>query len=262
MKKKLWASLVAAVYLYIPAIIYASEPLPVGVAGDGWHSWSMNLDETRPPRHSHLTQEEFSKLLGIIQSIGMLFRQIPELNPPQGVEVVPSRSNFKRLEDGPIIGEFFLSIYRPVYRHGNPRCTIQVIINNPWANSRVVLEDSKGPVYLQWPSVEGREKWINYQTARDTVLEILLPEGRSPWVPVSQERWIKALIRKSEAQLETQLKDITDGSARRREQFMRGYRTMQNLNPEQAVGMLEAFESSEEVYRRQADTPLASSRRE
>jgi hypothetical protein len=280
--------IIAVCFVLSAAGLSGSDPPPVGFDGDGWHGWSMNMDETRPPRNTGLEQAEFTELLTIIGEIGMLFRRMPSLNPPVGVEVSPNRSIFKRVglegthrqgiksndtttpelhplkiwppeggrgeaEKGPVRGEFSLGIYRPVFTFRNPRCTVRVQINDPWLEGRIIFEDTIGGIYLPWPLDEDQKGRIRYRVDKETVIEKLLPRGREPWIPVSQERWIRALIEKSQEMLETHRSDIVEGRDQRRTRFMRGYETMKKLNPDQAETMLKNFETGEEVYTRQAE---------
>lgn len=254
---------------------------PVGTESQGWLEWSMNLDESKPPKN--MQSAEFQDLLNTIDRIGRLFREMPHLNPPQGVEIVPSRRIFHRVgaefvhrwgikstdtrlpaihplmqspypgnQLGPLRAEFGLRIYRPVYKHNNPSCTVRIQINDPWLEGRVVFEDELGGIYLSWPLLEEQNGRIRYQVDRNTVIEKLVPPGRSVWLPVSQERWIEALISASEATLAERRSAIVEQSETRRSSFMRSYEMMKSINSEQAEQMLKTFEKNEAIYARHA----------
>ncbi|MFW6274621.1 MAG: hypothetical protein ACOC2P_02170 [Spirochaetota bacterium] len=266
--------------------LLCAEIPPAGTASQGWLEWSMNLDESKPPKD--MQSGEYQDLLRTLDRIGRLFREMPHLNPPQGVEIVPSRRIFDRVgaeyahrwgvkstdtripdvhplkqspypgkQLGPLRGEFGLSIYRPVYRHNNPQCGVRVQINDPWLEGRVAFEDELGGIYLSWPRLENKNGRIRYQIGKNTVVEKILPPGRSVWLPVSQERWIEALISASEATLAERRSAIVEQSESRRSNFMRSYEMMKSIDSEQAEQMLTTFEKNEAIYARHAEAIAA-----
>ena len=282
-KRTLVLGAVAALFAVLPL---AADPPPVGVAGDGWVEWAMNLDENTPPRNTGLDRHEFRELLDIIQTIGMLFRRMPSLNPPVGTEVLPSRSIFSRVGmanarsqgpgteavtadvhplkiwpgaghqgeegKGPLRGEVSASIFRPVFSFRNASSSVRVQFNDPWLVGRMVFEDEQGGMYLLHPFTQEPSGMIRYQTDRNTIVRMILPQGRDVWTPVSQERWISHLIDRSAATLEERRATYVDGADERRARFMRGYESMRRMNAEQAATMLRNFEQTEAVYARHA----------
>jgi len=279
------AILVFAIFgLLIISGIQGQEP-PIGEESPGWLAWSMNVDENTPPRGTGLLPDEFRTLLATIRKIGAFFRDTPFLRTPQGVEISPSRTILKRVgaprigrrglstkdtflpevhplrqwsgENGPVRAEFRLWIYRPVYKIGNPSCTVSIQINDPWLEGQYVLDDKDGGIYL--PPSKAREEAgrLMYQAARKTTVEKLLPAGRNPWIPVSQERWIRALIGKSEKMLEERRVTITADGETRRRRFTQSYEVMKSINPAEAEKMRTAFEKTEEIYQKQAEAIAA-----
>ncbi|TVQ97851.1 MAG: hypothetical protein EA403_14635 [Spirochaetaceae bacterium] len=282
-KRTLMLGAAAALLAVVPL---AADPPPVGVPGEGWVEWAMNLDENTPPRNTGMNQHEFRELLDTIQTIGMLFRRMPSLNPPVGTEVLPGRSIYSRVgmanaasEDigiqtvtpkvhplktwpgaghrgdegkGPLRGEVGVSIFRPYFRFGNASCTVRVQFNDPWLVGRMVFEDEQGGMYLLPPYTQEPNGMIRYQMDRNTSIRLILPPEREVWVPVSQERWISHLIARSASTLEERRATYVDGVDERRARFMRGYESMRRMNAEQAATMLRNFEATEEVYARQA----------
>ena len=282
-KRTLVLGAVAALFAVLPL---AADPPPVGVAGDGWVEWAMNLDETDPPRNTGLDRQDFRELLDTIQTIGMVFRRMPSLNPPVGTEVLPSRSIYSRVGmanarsdvpgsgvvtsevhplktwpgdghrgeegKGPLRGEFAIRIFRPVFNFRNPSSTVRVQFNDPWLVGRLVFEDERGGMYLLHPSTQEPSGMIRYQTDRNTIVRMILPPSRDVWIPVSQARWIGHLIARSASMLEERRATYVDGADERRARFMRSYESMRRRNEEQAATMLRNFEATEEVYARQA----------
>ncbi|MFO7781186.1 MAG: hypothetical protein R6W94_06110, partial [Spirochaetia bacterium] len=255
---------------------------PVGEESPGWLGWSMNLDETRPPRG--LEQAEFEALLATIEEIGALFRSTPYLNRPRDAEISPSRTIFPRVgmatgrrglrttdtvlpakhplrewppagsargdtgAGGPLRAAFRLGIYRPDYHPHNSIGTLEVQLNDPWMEGRIVFEDEEGGVYLGWPRLESRDGRVRYRINAGTIVEKFLPPGREVWTEVSQERWIRLLIAKSEHELESFRDTVTTEAESRRENFERTYEMMESLDADQAERMREGFEKSEERY--------------
>ncbi|MFP4206578.1 MAG: hypothetical protein ACLFSP_10750, partial [Spirochaetaceae bacterium] len=272
-----------AVALCCVASAAAADP-PVGEESPGWLGWSMNLDETRPPRG--LEQAEFEALLSIIEEIGALFRSTPYLNRPRNAEISPWRTTLPRVGmatsreslrlapgdaalparhplrewppagstrdeaggGGPLRAAFRLGIYRPDYHPLNLIGTVEVQINDPWMEGRLVFEDEEGGIYLQWPRLESRNGRLRYRIDAKTVVEKFLPPGREAWTPVSQERWIRLLIAKTEHELERFHEEITTDARTRRENFERSYEALKSLDAEQAAQMRETFEQSEAQY--------------
>lgn len=283
-KSALVFAAIAVLHAGVPAV--ADVPA-VGVPAGGWLEWSMNIDETDPPRNRGLDRREFRELLDTIQTIGMLFRRMPSLNPPEGVEVSPSRSIYSRVGmpnagkqgvtgtdsvtpevhplkiwpgvgypgtegTGPYRGEFSIRIFRPVFGFRNPSCNVRVQFNDPWLVGRIVFEDEQGGMYLPLPSTQEESGIIRYQIDKTTVVRMILPPDREVWLPVSQERWIRHLIARSAGMLEERRATYVDGAEERRARLMRGYEAMKRMNAEQAESMLRNFEATEEVYARQA----------
>ncbi|TVR05797.1 MAG: hypothetical protein EA403_01515 [Spirochaetaceae bacterium] len=284
MKKR--TLMLGAAAALLAAVPLAADPPPVGVPGGGWHEWAMNIDELNPPQNTGLDRHEFRELLDTIQTIGMLFRRMPSLNPPVGTEILPCRSIYSRVGmanarsqgpgteavtaevhplkiwpgdghqgeegKGPLRGEFAIRIFRPEFHFRNPSSTVRVQFNDPWLVGRMVFEDEKGGMYLLHPSAPEPTGMIRFQTDRNTIVRLILPPGRDVWVPVSQERWISHLIARSASTLEERRATYVDGADERRARFMRGYESMRRMNAEQAATMLRNFEATEEVYARQA----------
>jgi hypothetical protein len=269
-----------------------SEPPPVGVPSPGWLAWSMNLDETTPPRRSGLDQTEFAAVLQNIQRIGAVFRRMPYFNPPAGIEIVPSRNIYHRvgaphihrvgiktgdtslpqkhpLKDwpppgrtadpakGPARADFSLRIYRPEYKRGNPSCSIRIQINDPWLEGRFLFDDASGGMYLPWPSVGEKDGRLRFQADRGTIIEKILPAGREPWIPVSRERWIKTLIARNEETLEKQRLEIIEGAEERRSKIERSYKAMKSFDAEAAEKMRKTFEENEKIHARRAEAIAA-----
>ncbi|TVQ39459.1 MAG: hypothetical protein EA384_06275 [Spirochaetaceae bacterium] len=218
--------LVAVLGVICTAPLAAAEP-PVGVPSPGWVTWSMNLDPSPPPRDSGLSQAEFDELLAAIQRIGALYRRTPHLRQPSNVEVSPSRVIQPRVggrdATGPVRAEFALYIYRPVFDFHNPRSYFRMQINDPWVHERSFFEDDQGPIHLAWPRLETLNGRQRYWRDERTVIEHILPAGREPWLPVSQERWIRLLIDKTENELQQHYQKLVGEAAERRAQATRSY---------------------------------------
>lgn len=269
-----------------------AEPPPVGVPSQGWLAWSMNLDETTPPRRSGLDQAEFTALLQTIQRLGAVFRRMPHFNPPAGLEIVPSRNIYHRvgaryihrsgvkpddtflpekhpLKDwpppgravdpakGPVRADFSLRIYRPEVKRGNPSSTIRIQINDPWLEGRFLFNDASGGMYLTPPVLPDANGRIRYQADRNTVVEKILPADRKVWIPVSRERWVKTLIARSEETLEKQRLEITEGAEERRNKIERSYKAMKSLDSDAAEKMRKTFEDNEKIHARRAEAIAA-----
>ena len=204
----------------------AADPA-VGVPSPGWLAWSMNLDPSPPPRNSGLSQAEFDELLATIQRIGALYRRTPYLRQPPNVEISPSRVIQPRIGGrdgtGPVRADFSLYIYRPVYRHNNPRCYFTIQINDPWLHERRFFEDEQGEIHLAWPQLETLNGKQRFRRDEHTVIEQILPAGRDPWLPVSQERWIRLLIDKTDGQLQEYYEKLVGESAERRARATQHY---------------------------------------
>ena len=260
----------------------AAENPPVGEESPGWLRWSMNLDESRPLRG--LEQAESEALLTTIEEIGALFRSTPYLNRPKDAEISPTRTIFPRVgmatsrrglrttdtvlpakhplrkwppagsapgenrAGGPLRAAFRLGIYRPNYHPHNSIGTLEVQLNDPWMEGRIVFEDEGGGVYLGWPRLESRDGRVRYRIDAGTIVEKFLPPGREVWTAVSQERWIRLLITQSERELATFRDTLTNDAQRRRIDFERTYEIMESLDADQAERMREGFEKSEERY--------------
>ena len=216
----------------------AANVPPVGAVSPGWLQWSMNIS-SQPPRSSGLDQAEFDRLKRKMGELGAFFRRTPYLRSPPQAEIRPTLTILNRVgaakgrlgvdisrdkllparhplkdgagwenKNGPVRAELRLSIYRPEYHRRNPNCSIRVQINDPWMEGRWIFEDDEGGVYLAWPLLEesqrreGRLNIKQYQLEDGVVLEKLLLPGREPWLPVSQERWIRLLIDRSKGDLE------------------------------------------------------------
>lgn len=285
MNKTMVAVLVAS--LWYVAMTDAQEPPPIGTPSPGWLTWSMNYDGS-PPARSGLDQAEYDELIGTLLRIGALFRQTPYLSRPPNAEISPSREALRRVGaegihrtglrttdgglparhplrewpgpglsatpgKGPVRGELRLWVFRPVYEHRNPSSRVSIQINDPWLEGRLLMEDDEGGMYLPWPLMDERAGQRRYRTDRNTVVIKILPEGRDPWVPVSQERWIRALISRTEQLLEDRRERITAEGAQRRQRLMQGYNVMKALNAEEAEKMLATFEEQERIYVLQAE---------
>ncbi len=255
---------------------------PVGEESTGWLRWSMTVDETRPPRG--LEQAEFEALLATIGEIGSLLHSTPCLNRPRDAEISPTRTILPRVgmatsrrglrttdtvlpakhplrgwppagsargengAGGPLRAAFRLGIYRPNYHPHNSIGTLEVQLNDPWMEGRIVFEDEEGGVYLGWPRLESRDGRVRYRINAGTIVEKFLPPGREVWTAVSQERWIRLLITQSERELATFRDTLTNDAQRRRVNFERTYEMMESLDADQAERMREGFEKSEERY--------------
>ncbi len=204
----------------------ATDPA-VGIPSPGWLAWSMNLDPTPPPRNSGLSQAEFDELLATIERIGALYRQTPYLRHPANAEITPSRVIHPRVGGrdgtGPVRAEFSLYIYRPVFDFHNPRCSFTIQINDPWVHERRFFEDDQGPIFLAWPQLETLNGKQRYQRDEHTVIEQILPAGRDAWLPVSQERWIRLLIDRTDGQLQEYYDKLVGEAAERHARATRHY---------------------------------------
>ncbi len=264
----------------------AEDVPPVGVVSPQWLPWSMNVS-SQPPRDSGLDQKEYDLLRQKMEEIGLLFRRTPCLRSPMDAEIRPTLTILERVgaatgrlgvnitkdrllpnrhplkegspwkeEKGPVRADLRLSIYRPEYHHRNPNCNIRIHINDPWMEGRWVFEDDEGGVYRAWPVLDeergskGCGEIRRYQLEGGIVLEKLLPPEREPWLPVSQERWIRLLIDKSTRDLEEYSGEITSGAEDRRARTMKSYEMMKTLNAQSAEKILEDFERTEERYTR------------
>ncbi|MFO7731675.1 MAG: hypothetical protein R6V86_13040 [Spirochaetia bacterium] len=262
----------------------AAEVPPIGVVSPGWLPWSMNVS-SQAPRGSGLDQAEYDQLRRKMEELGAFFRRTPYLRSPSGVEIVPTLTILNRvgtatgrlglnitrdtllperhpLKDGtgwkgakgPVRADLRLSLYRPEYHRRNPRSSLRIQINDPWMEGRWVFQDNEGGVYRAWPLLEeqkgrgGRPDLLRYQLDGGVVLEKLLPPGRLPWLPVSQERWIRLLINRSKGDLEDYRSQITSGAEDRRAKTMQSYEIMKSHNAESAERLLADFEKTEERY--------------
>ncbi len=218
--------LVGVLGVICTSLLAASEPA-VGIPSPGWLAWSMNLDPSPPPRNSGLSQAEFDELLDTIQRIGALYRRTPYLRLPTDAEIVPSRVIRPRAggreSTGPVRADFSLYIYRPVYRHNNPRCYFTIHINDPWVHDRSFFEDDQGPIHLAWPQLETLNGKQRYRRDERTVLELILPAGREAWLPVSQERWIRLLINRTDGELQEYYQKLVGEAAERRARASKHY---------------------------------------
>ncbi|TVR35780.1 MAG: hypothetical protein EA404_00440, partial [Spirochaetaceae bacterium] len=218
--------LVAVLGVICTSLLAASEPA-VGIPSPGWLAWSMNLDPSPPPSNSGLSQAEFDELLGTIQRIGALYRRTPYLRLPTDAEISPSRVIQSRVGGrdgtGPVRADFSLYIYRPVFDFHNPRCYFTVQINDPWLHDRKFFEDAQGPIHLAWPQLEPLNGKQRYRRDERTVLEHILPAGRQPWLPVSQERWIRLLIDRTDKQLQEYYQKLVGEAAERRTRATQHY---------------------------------------
>ena len=259
------------------AAAHAAEPLPIGTPSPGWLTWSMNYDPT-PPRNSGLEQAEYDALGLTVQRIGVRFRSMPVLSPPADAEISPSFRVFPRVGSasthqwgpvvtravpaatpaghplaewrgapgkGPVRAELALGIYRPVFSYRNRNCSVRIQINDPWMEGRLIIGDAQGGIYLPLPLIEERDGRRYYQADRDGMVIKILPPGREPWLPVSQERWIEYLISDATRLLEEKRLAYGEGSEERRQRFMKSYPNLQKLNPERAEKELQAFEDRE-----------------
>jgi hypothetical protein len=249
---------------------------PVGTPSPGWLSWGMNYGNT-PPNGSGLSQAEFNELLSTLQHIGTFFQKMPHLNPPTGVEISPSRAIQGRIGftggemgrtlhpyvmparhplidwpvqgKGPLKGQLTLGIYRPVFDLKNPTCVVTIQINNPWLEAGILFEDAQGGIYhFATHEKKFADGITRYQFDRRTEVIKFLPQGRDPWLPVSQERWIKVLISRTEETLEERRSKIRDESQQRRQRNMQSYNAMKRVSPEEAEKFLKAFEENEQVF--------------
>ena len=271
----------------------AADVPPIGVVSPGWLPWSMNVS-TQAPRRSGLDQAEYDHLKRRMEELGALVRRTPYLRSPSEVEIVPTLTILPRVgaatgrlgvditrdrllperhpmkdgagwqdEKGPVRADLKLNIYRPEYHRRNPRCSLRIQINDPWMEGRWVLEDDEGGVYRAWPILEelkgreGRPNIIRYQLDGGHVLEKLLPSGRKPWLPVSQERWIRLLIDRSKGDLEDYRTQIISGAEDRRAKTMKSYEWMKSLDTQSAEKMLADFEKTEERYAQIAEAIAA-----
>jgi hypothetical protein len=284
----LYGCMAAVILSGVPFTVWSNEPPaeqpPVGIPSEGWREWSMHLDTTRPPRSSGLNQAEFEEVLETIQDIGALFRRMPYLNPPPDAEISPSRNILDRVGTmtgrqglgvvdtqlpekhplrewsgpgvsdgkGPVRAAFALGIYRPEYGRGNASCSVRVYINDPWLEGRFLYEDDEGGMFLPWPLLDEKDGRRTFEH-KGTVLEKILPEGREPWIPVSQERWVRVLIAKTGEILEERRQQITASSEQRRQQIEQTYQAMKSFNPEQAEELKNTMEQNERVYQRIAE---------
>lgn len=262
----------------------AADPPAVGVVSPGWLPWSMNIP-SQPSSSTGLDQAEYDQLRRRMEDLGALFRRTPYLRSPSEVEIVPTLTILNRVgaangrlgvvitkdtllpdhhplkdgslwkdEKGPVRADLKLHIYRPEYHLRNPRCSLRIQINDPWMEGRWTFQDDEGGVYRARPILEelteakGGRIIRRYQLDQGVVLEKLLPPGREPWLPVSQERWIRLLIDRSKKNLGDLYTQITSGAEDRRAKTMKTYEWMKTIDTERAEETLADFEKNEERY--------------
>jgi hypothetical protein len=161
---------------------------------------------------------EKAEILARLNAVEQLLLQIPELARPEGFEILPSVGGGRpsELGDGTLAGySYNLTFFNPTKKiAGEGNTALSVIINpNPgalflWGQPGSMLDQKGQRLYIEHPwgekkpgallaygTVEGEpEQFALSPTARSWYTVFFSADGSSPWLEVSRQEYIEAMI--------------------------------------------------------------------
>ena len=132
-----------------------------------------------------------------------LFQAIPALRPPMGVELRPSRSirsvGRRNAATRVVHSWLLIQVFHPTLEvAGEASASVRVEVNSLtpllYDAAGPVIGDSVGPIFLE-PLLVGEVSGNRiYQTHNTACVAVLKAHDRPLWLPVSQERFLRAQI--------------------------------------------------------------------
>jgi hypothetical protein len=254
-RRTVLSMIAAAFFLAVPGSIQADgDPvMPVGEARDGWFPHQEDVDGSM----SGLTPEDAAAVVLHLDEMEQALRHSAAFT--KGAEVLPSRAvSIGRapvtLKAVPKAYRLDLRIYRPdlkTARASGGSWSFQV--NSPHQTADLVLADAHGPIHVSRPVVGEVGTFPVYllspERGRTRETAWVITAGDRPvWMPVNQERWIRALIGDAHGKLEAFEQEVTGQAAQRRDMFGQSHETMKRVSPENAEKMSEQFEARELLF--------------
>lgn len=254
------------VLLLIPIEIQAngySAPSSAEAVG-GWFPWEEGVGAPR----TGLTPAETEAVTANLENIAQVLRRSEAL--VRGAEVLPIREIGTRRElegsqPGPATYRLGMMIFLPSRKEARTSGGhISVLVNSPYATAAKLFKDAGVPIYLEYPVTgqagEFSVHLLSPERSRSRDMGwVITPGGRSPWKPVSRERWIKALIRDAQSKLAEFEQEVTEQAQQRRARFEHTYEGMKRLAGEseemlaRVAEMREQFEARESGFSQAAN---------
>jgi hypothetical protein len=207
-----------------------------------------------------ITRAQADAMLDVLAQVQAVLSRVPALDPPRGVEVRPSRQIGTMSAAAPasdfVHRTLLVQTFEPTLEIAvESDAAIEVHINAIsfllGAPHPPVAVDGDGPMFLEPPQLAGvagldafGDGWSS-----QTAVVIRAHEGRPLWLPVSQERFIRARIRDMKARRDTMAADLRHGMAAadsvrnpELDELKKAIATMRTMDPEAARAMEEQME--------------------
>jgi hypothetical protein len=260
-----WSMIAAALLFAAPVSIQANgdSVMPAGEALDGWFPHSEDVGGSR----SGLTPEDIEAVVFHLDAMEQVLRRSGAF--AKGAEVVPSRAisigrTPATLKTVPKAYRLDLRIYRPDLKTARSSGgSLSFHVNSPYQTADPVLADAQGPIHVSRPVVGevGTSPIYLLSPERGRVREtgwVITAGDRPVWMPVSQERWIRALIGDAHEKLDAFEHEATGQAAQRRDRFEQSYEGVKRVSAENAEKMSEQFEARELLLIQMVDALRAS----
>jgi hypothetical protein len=220
----------AAVLFAAPITIQANgEAATTNVAAvDGWFPWQEGIGGPR----TGVTSADMEAVVDHLEAIAQVLRRSESLTT--GAEIRPSRSigtgrTLGASQSGTVDYQLELRIHRPNLKESRSSGgKISLWVNSPYFAGDLLFADARGPIHLARPVVGEMANFPIHllsevrARARETGW-VITSDGRSPWVPVSRERWIRALIGDARGKLDGFELEATEKSQQRHARFEHAY---------------------------------------
>ena len=168
-----------------------------------------------PWTDDHLDQEGLDAALvdgqrKLLTELSEPFMSLKVLNPPPGVEAMPHRSIGEKQEMGePVAGaRFIIRIFHPTYEEaGESSAKVEVFVNNLlplfYGIGGGEIKDDGGSMFLEPSRVGELGGAAVYWSGRPRdCIAVFKANERPLWLPVSQERYLRAQIKAVEDRVE------------------------------------------------------------
>jgi hypothetical protein len=254
-------AIIAAAFLFaIPVTVNADGEmaLPEAEAIDGWFVWPQEIGGSR----AGLTSADMDSITDHLENIAQVMRRSSAL--VNGAEIAPSRAighgrGLGLVQPAPTSYRLDMRIYRPSMKEARSSGgNMSILINAPHIAADYLFADAEGPIHIARPVVGEVAGFPVYllsaerARARETGW-VTTSDGRFPWVPVSKERWIRALIGDAKGKLTEFEREVNDEAQQRRTRFEHSYEGMKKISTENAEKLREQFETRERLLRQIKD---------